>query len=37
MEAMYVIRVGMSKNWLGDVHKGESFSVETILQTMLEN
>ena len=29
--------VGRSRSWLGGMDKGENFSVETLLQTMLEN
>lgn len=37
LDAMDVITVGRSRNWLGEMDKGENFSVETLLQTMLEN
>lgn len=37
LEAMNVIIVGWSRSWLGGMDKGENFSVETLLQTMLEN
>lgn len=37
LEAMNVITVGRSRNWLGEMGKGGNFSVETLLQTMLEN
>ena len=37
LEAMNVIRVGMGRNWIGEVDKGKNFSGETISQTVLEN
>lgn len=38
LEAMNVIIVGRSRNWLGEMYKGENFSVvKTLLHTMLEN
>lgn len=37
LEAMNVIIVGRIRNWLGEMDKGENFSVETLLHTMLEN
>lgn len=37
LEAVNVIRVGRGRNWSAEVDKGENFSVETILQAMLEN